>query len=487
MRSKDLNEYALGLGFSAGQNPYADTERYGYFYPFLTSLEDATLSTNWLLANGNELGGRLFSADGDWELGVQGRVQTMGFGPDTGPALDGVRPRGWTLESGLMAGWRGGPVQVSLKHYWELLGRHSGTTQELRVSYPHRLEKGYLVPYVAAIRQSSAYARNYYGIELAETAPDRPTYRPGSVLNWNLGLRLGYRVSEDWLVSGSLAMQFFDEAMTDSPLIDRDRAASASVGVAYNRGLFRRYGPDAPRPELPRWELELAYVDARIDSLLRLDDAGVSTGRPLDGEAELGQPERDEVLRSRLVWRIGHYHRFDVEYLRFERQGVVVPSSSFALGSATVAAGSPLRVRSELSLPQVSYGYSFVRDAQKEAGVSIGVHVPVLEARFDQSGSRLQRIEAPAPLPVVGAYGRLALRGKLAVRLRARLFGLQVDTYEGAMTMVEAALEYEPTPRVSLMLGFVSYRLDLRASADDFQGRLRVDYRGPQLAVGLRL
>jgi len=151
LRKYDLNDYALGIGIGAGQNPYVDTEASTYFYPYLTSLEDSTLTKSWLVTEDAGLGGRYLSADGAWEIGAEGRVQTLGFGPDTGPALAGVESRGWTLEGGAMVGWRGRPVQVKLKHFWELLSRHSGTTSELRFSYPVDLTRGYVVPYLTLI------------------------------------------------------------------------------------------------------------------------------------------------------------------------------------------------------------------------------------------------------------------------------------------------------------------------------------------------
>ena len=487
LRKYDLNDYALGIGVGAGQSPYVDTEGSTYFYPYLTSLEDSTLTKSWLVTEDAGLGGRYLSADGAWEIGAQGRVQTLGFGPDTGPALAGVESRGWTVEGGAMVGWRGWPVQVKLKHFWELLSRHSGTTSELRFSYPVDLASGYVVPYLTLIRQSSRYTDHYFGISAAESTADRAVYKPDAALNLKLGVRWGYRLTPDWLLSGGVGVTFYDETITDSPIVNRDQTASMTLGVAYNRGLFRRFQPQEEGPRLPRWEFSVAYVDARIDSVQRVDADSRSYGDRVDQEDIFDLDDRDKLTTARLVWRIGHYHHFDIEHLQIQRSGTIIPTEPVRFGDTQIVADETLRTESRLLLSRVSYGYSFVRDAQKEFGISVGVHVPQFETRGEQRSSGASwKVEASAPLPVIGAHTYFALRAKLGIRVRAQLFGLQMDRFEGTMTMLESSLEYTPVPRLALMLGWVGYRLNLEAADDDFQGRVKVEYRGPQIAASVR-
>mgnify|MGYP001816109153 CR=1 FL=1 len=52
--------------------------------------------------------------------------------------------------------------------------------------------------------------------------------------------------------------------------------------------------------------------------------------------------------------------------------------------------------------------------------------------------------------------------------------------------MLESSLEYTPVPRLALSFGWVGYRLDLDVADADFQGRVKVNYRGPQSAARLR-
>jgi len=486
LRKVDLNDYALGIGISTSNNPYAGTDYSRYLFPYLTSLQDSTLTENTLLLEGSEIGGRLFSPNSDWEFGVIGQLQTLGFGPDTGPALAGLRPRGWTLEAGGMVGWRGGPVQVNLKHYWELLGRHPGTMQELRFSYPRELKQGHIVPFLSLQRQSSDYANYYFGITPDESAPDRKAYEPGSALNVIAGVRWGYRVSPDWLLSVSARMQYWDDAITQSDLVDKDYTGSLSVGLAYNRALFRRHQPAEPDSRLVRWELSAAYIDARINSIQRVDGDLLGGGSPLNLEDSLGLSERDKLIAARLVWRFAYYHRFEAEYLRISRQGSVLLDTPVILADTTLATGDRVLTDSLLEFSQASYGYSVIRDAQKEAGVTVGLHVPTVRFRLTDSESNVvQSVRAALPLPVLRVFGKLALPVDLFLRARAQLFMLDVDNYDGYMTKLDLALDYAPIDRLALSIGWIAYRLNLEAADEDFRGRLKVDYRGPQIAASL--
>ena len=73
IRDYDLNDYALGVGISAEQNPYIDAENSAYAYPYLTTFRHSSLTDDWLLVRDGELGFRWVSDNG-WELGAIGRI-----------------------------------------------------------------------------------------------------------------------------------------------------------------------------------------------------------------------------------------------------------------------------------------------------------------------------------------------------------------------------------------------------------------------------
>ena len=97
IRSYDLNDYAVGVAVTGAGNPYAGAENSTFAYPYLTTFRDSSLTNDWLLVRDGDIGLRWISNDGDWELGIVGRIQTLGLGNSDAPELDGINDREWTL------------------------------------------------------------------------------------------------------------------------------------------------------------------------------------------------------------------------------------------------------------------------------------------------------------------------------------------------------------------------------------------------------
>ena len=93
IRAYDLNDYALGISLSAAESPYIGGENLVIAYPYLTSFRHPSLTDDWFLVSQGDLGFRLIN-DAGWEFGAVGRVQTLGLGNSTDPALRGLDARG---------------------------------------------------------------------------------------------------------------------------------------------------------------------------------------------------------------------------------------------------------------------------------------------------------------------------------------------------------------------------------------------------------
>ena len=64
IRNYDLNDYALGVAVSAGQNPFAGSDNESFAYPYLTSFRDSSMTNDWLLVRSGDLGLRWISDSG---------------------------------------------------------------------------------------------------------------------------------------------------------------------------------------------------------------------------------------------------------------------------------------------------------------------------------------------------------------------------------------------------------------------------------------
>ena len=96
IRDYDLNNYALGVAYSASQSPYVGGDNSGFAYPYLTSFRHNAFTDDWLILTGGEAGVRWVN-DAGWVLGAVGRISTQGTGTDVIEELIGLdakpRPR----------------------------------------------------------------------------------------------------------------------------------------------------------------------------------------------------------------------------------------------------------------------------------------------------------------------------------------------------------------------------------------------------------
>ncbi|MEE4281706.1 MAG: MipA/OmpV family protein, partial [Pseudomonadales bacterium] len=439
LRSADLNDYALGLAVTNAQNPYEGAENGAFFYPYLTSFRDSAMTDDWLLIREGNIGIR-FVSDTDWEFGFLTHVNTLGLGNNDAAELTQLRERNWTLEAVPMIGYRGWPVHLNLKSFVDILGRHNSATYSLSATWPMQFSRGYLVPGVEVVHAASDYNRYYFDVRPEEVRPDRPAYTTGASTNTQLKLRWGYALRDKWLLAGSMSLELLDNAVEDSPIVGRSHLWSASVGLAYNANMFR---PRKTQRQLPdRFEFRVGAFRNSIDSTVSYADPDGSRGSRIDIEDELNAQGQATVLQLEGIYRIGHFHRVQFNYLKLERDGLKTLSKDISFGAADYTTGSIIESELETEIAQLSYGYSILRDDQKELGVSAGLHYAGIETQIASPDTgTVESSNSHTLLPVIGAFGSVQLSARITVGAKAQLFRMDFDRYEGSVNSFQVYAE----------------------------------------------
>ncbi|MGI9234372.1 MAG: MipA/OmpV family protein, partial [Woeseiaceae bacterium] len=136
----------------------------------------------------------------DWILGAVGRINTQGTGANAIQDLLGLDGRNWVVELSPVGGWRRWPVHLEMRHYVEVFSDTGGPATELRASWPHEYRRGWVVPSIRYIRNSSERNRYYYGIS-ANEIPGLNSYVPGSSSHVMANLDVGFAITDKWLLS----------------------------------------------------------------------------------------------------------------------------------------------------------------------------------------------------------------------------------------------------------------------------------------------
>ena len=483
IRNTDLNDYALGVALSTSQNMYKGEEDGTYAYPYLTSFRDSAFTANWLVAGEGDLGIRRVS-DGGWTFGVVGRIQTRGLASNA--ELPGVTERKWTLELAPTIGYRNWPLHINFKSYFEVLDRHNGQISQLAFSYPKEWARGYLIPAFEFIYQSDDYTDYYYGVGQAEALPDRPAYDPGTVLNTSLKLSWGYALTDRWLMSGRIGVEQFDDEITDSPLVDRDKIWSVNLGLAYNANIFQSREYEYSAEEFPRTAIKVSVLSADMNTALVGDSGTLAPGSEIDIEDLLGLPDRKTIAQFDVHVRLAGYHRLEMSYTDLDRSGSTVLADDIDFRDTKFLAGTTVESRVETRILKLAYGYSLIRDSQKELGVTAGFHKTRMDAEFTvpMTGQR-QRGEPSPLLPVLGAYGLISLGQNTTVSAQAQVFRMDFDRYEGSLSFVRIEVQ-QSIGRIGLGLGYSYYSMNLDSHSDDLQGSLEFRHHGPVAFLSVR-
>lgn len=477
IRDYDLNDYSLGVAISTSENPYIGASNSRIAYPYLTSFRHSAFTDDWLLVRGENLGVRYVTPN-DWEIGLIGRVQTIGLGDSE---LTGLDNRGWAVEMGPLFGWRGRKLHVQSRTYWPVPGNHPGSTSELELMLPAEFDRGHFVPSVTLSRLSSSYSRYYYGVTEQEAAQGRPAYDPGDAINYKIGFTLGYQLADHWLLSTTLGLEYLDSVIADSPIVGKDRLWSASIGLAYNADVFQ---PKAISDEMPfsgAFEIRAAAFHSKVATDIRRDAEDSGPGETFDFEEFLGTSDSETVLQTDVIYRIGRYHRLKASFFEIDRSLRAITQQDFEFGDEVFLAGTEVVSTLETRRLGLLYGYSLIRDAQKELGVHGGLMFTSIDLAVvaDETG-QAEQASLDGPLPTVGVFGSVALGQRGELGIEAGLFGLDFDRYTGYSGYISLTLERKVNDSFALGVGYEYYVTRLESTDSDLRGLLRTRNTGPR-------
>jgi len=483
VRDYDLNNYSLGVAVATSQVPFSGASNSVIAYPYLTSFQHSAFTDDWFLIRGENIGFR-YVTKSDWEFGVIGRVQTLGFGGAENDALRGMDERRWTVEAGPIIGWRGSPVHLQFRSYWELLDRHSGTTSELEISLPRQFARGYFVPSVRVSYLSDEYSRYYYGVAGYEATPSRPAYVPGAAVNTWAGFTLAYELTPRWLLSTTVGIEFLDSAVSSSPIVDRDKLWSASIGLAYNADIFEPAKHDNDLE--PKFEIRVSALRSSTDTKVTRDAANGEPGEEIDLEGVFGIADQQTLAQFDSIYRVAYYHRFELGYFELLRRSTNTLEQDVNFGDQTFPAGTQIEVGATSRIMRFAYSYSLMRDDQKELGVTAGLSYTRFETAITADTTQLsERLRAKAIVPTFGVFGSLALGDKWRLSADINAFAMEFDRYDGFTAYLNASLDRKFSNNLKAGIGYSFYGTRLKAKDTELRGMFSSRQYGPKVTLSM--
>jgi hypothetical protein len=337
------------------------------------------------------------------------------------------------------------------------------------------------VPSITFRYLSNSYSRYYFGVAGSEVAPDRAVYDPGAALNYKIGFSVGYEVAPQWLLKASAGLEVLDSVITASPLVDKDRLWSGSIGIAYNADLFQPKEHGRAR-RTGSFIVRASAFSSRFSTDIRNDASDGTAGDDVDFEEFLGDSGAERVLQTEIQYRIGFFHRLKASFFETKRDLQSTLQQDFVFGDELFLAGTEVESRIDSRRLSLMYGYSLMRDSQKELGVQAGIVYGRTE--LEVIASETQQAESAsvnAPLPTMGLFGSLALGQSWELGAELGIFALDVDRYSGYSGHASLTLDRVIGESIALGVGFDYYVTRLESADDDLRGLLRSRNYGPKL------
>jgi hypothetical protein len=479
IRNYDLNDYALGVAYSVSQSPYVGGSNSGFAYPYLTSFRHNAFTDDWLILTGGEAGFRWVNDTG-WVLGAVGRINTQGTGTDVLEELIGLDAKRWAPEVSPVVGWRAWPVHFELRRYVEVFSDNGGPSSEFWASLPMEFSRGWVVPSLKFIRNSSERNRYYYGVSENDFVPGIIPYDPGSSMNVKLDANVGFAITDKWLLSGSISHEWLGSGIRNSPIVGRDNLWSGNIGLAYNNDVFRGRDYEGDSFRLPGFELFAGvYKNNTSSKIIRLPASG-DTVEEIELEDVLGVNKKKSVLHLEGVVRFAHFHRLQFGYFELGRESTTTLLEDLTIGDETFPEGTEIDVDADLETWRLAYGFSLMNDAQKEIGLLVGVHVTNVEAEIvARETGQFVETKLDTPLPVIGAFGSVALGENTNLMARLEIFRMEFDVYEGSLNAFHLTVNHYLTDKFGVGVGYNYFAMNLESPEAGLRGSIELRHHGP--------
>jgi outer membrane protein len=171
--------------------------------------------------------GRLrLAAAGSYRIGVYDEddsdyLKDMGDRDSTfmaGLALQAELPEGFDLA-------------LSYKH--DVLDNIGGGEARIAIDKSFQAGPVRLSPALGINWMADDLANHDFGVPANKALPGRPAYDVGASYSADIGLGVFYEITTDWLLVMNIAAEFFDDNITDSPIVDEDYVIKGFFAVNY--------------------------------------------------------------------------------------------------------------------------------------------------------------------------------------------------------------------------------------------------------------
>ena len=171
---------------------------------------------------------------GKFRLAAAGTYRLGVYDEDDSDYLEGLGDRDSTFMAGLALQAElpmGFDAALSYKH--DVLDRIGGGEARIAIDKSFQLGSFRFSPALGVNWLAQDLADYDFGVPQKKATAARPAYRLDSVFTADVGVGMLYEITTDWLLVMNVAVEFFDDEITDSPIVDEDYVIKGFLAVNY--------------------------------------------------------------------------------------------------------------------------------------------------------------------------------------------------------------------------------------------------------------
>jgi hypothetical protein len=259
-------------------------------------------------------------------------------------------------------------------------------------------------------------------------------------------------------------------------------AAMRTAGAADD---FFTGDAQTPSPITDRFALRASFIHDTVNTELRLDPPGQSSGgTPLSGTKDLGFRPSENDGTVELMFRLRDRNRITVDYLELDQAGTTTLAAPIVFGSQTFNTGNAVGTSLQWRVMGLTWTYAIIQNDRFELAAGLGVHAMDLDVRGNvpsRFASYETSVAGALPTPALQSAWRITRR--FSVTAFAQYLHAARNGTSGVLSDFHADAQFRWAENVAIGAGYSMVRLKLASVTDVDPGLVGISLRGPEVFV----
>ena len=242
---------------------------------------------------------------------------------------------------------------------------------------------------------------------------------------------------------------------------------------------------ETPSPITDHFYIRGALYDPQLKTNFRVDRSFQGmTGTPVNGESDLGLPDRLRQGRVEFMFRLRERSKVRVEYFEADRSGSRALANDVVFGNQTFDAGQLMQTSLDWRQFDITYSYSLLRNDRFEVATGLGIYFLQVDAIGQvPAQNQRQEVTAATPFPALPLDLTWVISQRWAAIVRSAYLKATLGGFRGWYADSHEDLQYRWNPNFAIGLGYASIRTSLNRRSGTFPGAFALSISGPEAFV----